>query len=102
MTAGAQREQPARPACCPAPLSKQVDPWAFHLNAGFTVTPGVDIELGPGLGTRRHDLTAYNLGASVVWLARKNFNFLVETVAFWSEDLTDTGSVDHPFQAKAE
>jgi len=46
-----------------------------HWNAGATVTPAARNALGAKATT-----TSFNLGASVVWLVRPWFNFLVEAV----------------------
>ena len=77
------------------PISKEVGKWAYHFNAGLTVIPDVDAELGPGLGRPRHTLTGYNLGTSAIWLARNDLNFMLETVANWDEAFTDSGGIDH-------
>jgi hypothetical protein len=50
-----------------------------HWNAGGTVTPSAQNALGDKATT-----VAYNLAASVVWLARPTFNALVEVV--WTRD----------------
>lgn len=73
------------------PVSKEMDPFAFHFNAGFTYTPDVSTELAPGLRTPGVALRGYNLGASAIYLASYEVNFLLEFVAFWNEDLDDTG-----------
>jgi hypothetical protein len=46
-----------------------------HWNAGATLTPSARSPLGG-----RSTTHSYNFGASVVWLFRPSFNFLVETV----------------------
>ncbi len=55
-----------------------------HWNAGGTVTPSAKSAVGDEATT-----VAYNLGASVVWLARPTFNFLVEVV--WTREEAVTG-----------
>jgi hypothetical protein len=55
-----------------------------HWNAGGTVTPSAQNAVGDKATT-----VAYNLGTSVVWLARPTFNFLVEVV--WTRDEAVTG-----------
>jgi hypothetical protein len=55
-----------------------------HWNAGATVTPSARNAVGDQATTM-----AYNLGASVVWLAGRTFNFLVEVV--WTRDEAVTG-----------
>jgi hypothetical protein len=76
------------------PISKQLDPFAFHFNAGFTYVPEVSVPLGLGLNSPGTDLRGYNLGASVIWLATYDLNFLVECVAFWNEELDEFGARD--------
>jgi len=55
-----------------------------HWNAGATITPSAKNAVADEATTK-----AYNLGASVVWLARPTFNFLVEVV--WTRDEAVTG-----------
>ena len=57
-----------------------------HWNAGGTVTPSAKNAVGD-----RATTVAYNLGASVVWLARPTFNFLVEVVWTREEAVTSPG-----------
>jgi hypothetical protein len=56
-----------------------------HWNVGATVTPSARSPLGEKATT-----TAFNLGASVVWLFRPSFNFLVEAV--WDGARTVVGN----------
>ena len=62
-------------------VAKQV---VTHWNAGATVIPSAQSAVGD-----RATTVAYNLGASLVWLARPTFNFLVELV--WTRDEAVTG-----------
>ncbi len=55
-----------------------------HSNAGFTFTPRAKNTLN-----ERARTTDFNLGQSVVWLAAKRFNALLETV--WNNTETVTG-----------
>ena len=55
-----------------------------HWNAGGTVTPSAKNAVGDKATT-----VAYNLGASVVWLARPTFNALLEIV--WTREEAVTG-----------
>src|SRR5437867_9736400 len=55
-----------------------------HWNAGGTVTPSAENAVGDKATT-----VAYNLGASVVWLARPTFNALLEIV--WTREEAVTG-----------
>lgn len=56
-----------------------------HWNAGATLTPSAQDAVGDKATT-----VAYNLGASVVWLARPAFNILLEVV--WTRDETVAGA----------
>ncbi len=57
-----------------------------HWNAGGTVTPSAQNPVGDKATT-----VAYNLGASVVWLARPTFNALVEIVWTREEAVVSAG-----------
>jgi hypothetical protein len=72
------------------PVSKELDLFAFHFNAGLTYTPGVSA--GPGLAGR--DLNGYNLGASAIWLATYDFNVMLEFLTLWDEEFDDQGNLD--------
>lgn len=80
------------------PLSKEIDDWAYHFNAGLTVTPDVEVGVAPAIDFGGRTLNGYNLGASAIWLADKDLNFLFEALALWNEELTDDGSEDHTFE----
>jgi hypothetical protein len=60
------------------PMSKRIsNTLAFHLNAGFTILPGVkiiDIEYIEHKNTNYN----FNLGGSLIWLTTKNFNVMLE------------------------
>ncbi len=77
------------------PVSKELDPFAFHFNAGFLYTPGVRTELDDGLLSPGRDLRAFNLGVSAIWLASYDLNFVLELFGLWSEELDDRGERDH-------
>lgn len=64
------------------PLSKIVsERVTLHGNAGATLLPDVD----------GHDLVSYNLGASVIYAVSKNFNLMLESVANFDEEVTESG-----------
>ena len=68
------------------PVSVVVAPKVVtHWNAGGTVTPSAKNAVGDKATT-----VAYNLGASVVWLARPTFNALIEIV--WTREEVVTGA----------
>ena len=73
------------------PISKQIEPFAFHFNAGYTTTPGVTLPLDSGLLSAPRDLNGYNLGASVIWLVNYDFNLMLEWVLFYNEDIDGIG-----------
>jgi hypothetical protein len=75
------------------PVSKELDPFAFHFNAGATFTPNASVDLGGGADSPYRDLKGYNLGGSIIWLATYDFNVMLELVSFWDEELDDAGSV---------
>ena len=67
------------------PLSKIVgDRWTVHGNAGATILPDV----------HRRDLVGYNLGASVIYAINSRFNFMLESVANFDEEVDDFGRTD--------
>jgi len=67
------------------PVSKIVtDRLTLHWNGGATFFPDVDDQ----------DLVSYNLGASAIYAMTPDFNFMVEAVANWDEELDDFGGTD--------
>ena len=72
------------------PFSKIVgDRWTLHFNAGCSLFPNV----------QDHDLWNYNLGASAIYAVSANFNLMVESVAFWEEDVDESKHVDRTVSA---
>lgn len=53
----------------------------IHLNAGATLTPGVEVHLKGGGRSDSHLLVDYRLGFSAIYLFRENLNFLAEVFA---------------------
>ena len=76
------------------PVSKELDPFAFHFNAGLTYTPEVAVTLLDGTTSPGRDLRAYNLGASAIWLASYDINFMLELVSLWEDELDEAGNRD--------
>jgi hypothetical protein len=76
------------------PISKELDRFAFHVNAGCTFTPDVSVDLGGGADSPYRDLHGYNLGASVIWLTTYDLNFMLEFITLWDEELDDAGTID--------
>jgi len=57
-----------------------------HWNAGATIVPSAQNELGDHART-----TGYNLGQSFIWLAHPRFNVMLETVWMGSESVVGRG-----------
>ena len=67
------------------PFSKIVsDRWTVHFNAGASIFPSV----------KGHDLTNYFLGGSAIYAVSKDFNLMLESIAFWGEDVDLARRVD--------
>jgi len=72
------------------PFSKIVsNRWSVHFNAGGSVFPDVN----------DRDLVNYNLGGSAIYAVSSNFNLLLESVAFWEEDVDNERNVDRTLTA---
>jgi hypothetical protein len=68
-------------------LSVVVTPhWAAHTNAGFTIVPSAK-DAGSDSGTTK----AYNVGQSVIWLAKPRFNAMLEFVYTHGQVVTGPG-----------
>jgi hypothetical protein len=80
------------------PISKELDPFAFHFNAGYTYVPGVSVLLADGPPSPGRDLHSYNLGASAIWLVNYDFNLVLELVAYWNDELDELGNHDRTFE----
>jgi hypothetical protein len=66
---------------------------AAHVNAGLTWLPHMRDESGSS-GTVRHTLTAFNVGASVIWLTAETFNLMLEYTTSFSSDMFEGGSIE--------
>ncbi len=73
------------------PISKELERFAFHFNAGTTIFPDASVELAGGGDSPGRDLNGYNLGASAIWLASYDVNYFLEFVTFWQEELDALG-----------
>jgi hypothetical protein len=72
------------------PLSKIVgDRWTLHANAGATFFPDVE----------GHNLFSPNLGASAIYAVTATFNLMLESVAFWNEEVNERGGTNRPVSA---
>jgi hypothetical protein len=76
------------------PVSKELERFAFHFNAGTTFTPDVAVSLAGGGASPGRDLHGYLLGGSAIWLATYDFNVLLEFLTLWDEELDDQGNFD--------
>ena len=66
------------------PFSKIVsDRVTLNFNAGGAVFPDVN----------DRDLWNYNLGGSAIYAVSRNFNLMLEAVAFWEEDVADFAEI---------
>lgn len=74
------------------PASKRLSNFfVVHLNAGFTLLPGVRQQLDSGGETQRNLISA-NLGGSLVWLIADDFNFMLEYLTNYSTDMQSNGT----------
>jgi len=65
------------------PVSRKFnEQWAVHVNAGATLTPGVNT------GLKKETLLDYNLGASAIFFVKWNLNLMLE----YSTTFEDNGS----------
>ena len=72
------------------PFSKIVsNRWSVHFNVGGSVFPDVN----------DRDLVNYNLGGSAVYAVSRNFNLMLESVAFWEEDVDLERKIDRTMAA---
>jgi hypothetical protein len=72
------------------PFSKIVsDRITLNFNAGGSLFPDVN----------DRDLWNYNLGGSVIYAVSRNFNLMLESVAFWEEDVDPAKNVDRTVAA---
>jgi hypothetical protein len=72
------------------PISKIVsERWTLHGNAGATYLPDVD----------GHDLLSYNLGASAIFAATRQLNFMLELVGNWEEQVSDFDRAERDLSA---
>lgn len=77
------------------PISKMIEPFAFHMNAGFTIVPDVSGPISGGVQLPGESLLGSHVGGSVIWLANYRTNLLLECIALWNEELDDSGVSDH-------
>lgn len=74
------------------PVSKKLsEKFITHYNAGFTVLPKVKGEDLNGNQFRR-GLSMYNLGGSVIWLAKPKFNLMLEYLTNFNSEFDPAGN----------
>lgn len=75
------------------PLSHRIaDQWVYHMNAGATILPHACAQV-LGSGTVQRNLHLYNLGGSLIWLAKPNFNAMLETFTNFGAAIDPVGAV---------
>ena len=75
------------------PVSKRLaGSFIAHFNAGLTVVPIAHGSDSFG-GRVERSLLLYNLGASVIWLAKSNFNLMAEFVENFDSEIDENGGV---------
>lgn len=75
------------------PVTKRLsESFLGSFNAGVTFLPKVKGEDSAGKIVRRN-LTSYNLGGSLVWVARKHINPLIEYVANFAGEINEEGRI---------
>lgn len=80
------------------PISSYGDLFDYHFNAGATYIPNVSLSTAAGPLSPRHDLNAYNLGASVFYKPETYFNVFVEALALWNQEVDPRGFRDNSTQ----
>lgn len=69
------------------PASRRLsDHWITHWNAGFTAQSAKVTNTGV-----QQTLTAYNVGASLIWLTAPTYNFMLEYTTNFGSELDDSG-----------
>jgi hypothetical protein len=75
------------------PVTKRLsESFLANFNAGTTIFPSVKGQDETGRDIKRA-ITAYNVGGSLVWVAHKNFNPLIEYVENFASEIGETGRV---------
>ncbi len=79
------------------PTSKRLsDFFAAHFNIGFTFLPAAQApNTINGFQADKHKLTWYNFGGSIIWLAGKKFNFMLEYLMNIASNIDEFGSVNN-------
>lgn len=61
-----------------------------HFNAGFTFMPSAQVSFS----NKRHQLTFWNLGGSIIWLAGERFNVMMEYLINDGSNIDEFGNVN--------
>jgi hypothetical protein len=68
-----------------------------HYNAGYTLVSKADFYTYEGDGTpllqAERNITAKNVGASIIWFAKPKFNLMTEYVSNFAQEFQDNGTV---------
>lgn len=84
------------------PASKRLsDFFVVHFNIGFTFLPAAQVPRTINTGrdislpqADKHKLTWYNFGGSIIWLAGKKFNFMLEYLMNIASNIDEFGNVN--------
>ena len=78
------------------PASKRFSEFfVAHFNIGFTYLPAAQaLRTINGFQTDKHKLTWYNFGGSIIWLAEKKLNFMLEYLMNIASEIDEFGSVN--------
>jgi hypothetical protein len=79
------------------PMSHRVsDGWVYHVNAGATLLPHAPGE--GATGEVKRTLVTYAVGASGIWLAREQLNFILEALVSSGEDFGSSGETERTWE----
>lgn len=78
------------------PISKRISEFfVVHFNIGYTLLPAAQSPRTiNNIRVDKHRLTWYNLGGSIIWLAEKKFNIMLEYLLNITDDFDDAGNVN--------
>ena len=77
------------------PFSKRIsNEFVTHVNAGFTLLPRINVAL-PNGESEKKSLSSYNIGASVIWLVKSNFNVMFEYLTNFNGEVDTLGEISH-------
>jgi len=80
------------------PFSKRIsEAFAAHVNLGVTVYPGVKATDIYGIEQKNTVSTVFT-GGSLIWLATKNINFMLEYLANFNRDYNDVNAIEKTTQ----